>query len=263
MSWTREAILRTAAEWQAAPHDAVTVESSHLTLVLNEGDAEVRGFQGDDPSDLISEAVQCAGAYNALTVTFPVHDLTHPAGLADALRTQGAEDVETLDVIAFELNGGPKLDAPMDVLVERVDDPALLADVYEVDAHAFGRAVPAELFRRLDAEKLAAEVAAGAKRTEFRYLARVDGVPVGSAGITIDGDVARLWGGGVVTEFRGRGVYRALLAARLAEATKHGVTLALVKARTGTSSPILRRAGFTAYGTECHLRLVVPGVGEV
>ena len=69
-------------------------------------------------------------------------------------------------------------------------------------------------------------------------------------------------GGGVVTEFRGRGVYRALLAARMAEAAKRKATLALVKARTSSSSPILRRAGFTSYGTECHLRLIVPGVGE-
>jgi GNAT superfamily N-acetyltransferase len=61
---------------------------------------------------------------------------------------------------------------------------------------------------------------------------------------------ARLWGGGVVPEARGRGAYRAVLDARLRYAVDHGATLALVKGRVETSGPILRRAGFAAYGQE-------------
>jgi hypothetical protein len=38
--------------------------------------------------------------------------------------------------------------------------------------------------------------------------------------------------------------------ARLAIARSHGARLALVKGRVETSGPILRRAGFTAYGQE-------------
>jgi hypothetical protein len=36
----------------------------------------------------------------------------------------------------------------------------------------------------------------------------------------------------------------------MALAREHGATLALVKGRVETSGPILRRAGFTAYGEE-------------
>jgi GNAT superfamily N-acetyltransferase len=65
----------------------------------------------------------------------------------------------------------------------------------------------------------------------------------------VDG-VARLWGGVVTPPVRGRGVYRTMLDARLSYAVTHGATMALVKGRVDTSGPILRRAGFVAYGRE-------------
>ena len=39
--------------------------------------------------------------------------------------------------------------------------------------------------------------------------------PAGAGGHTLVGEVARLWGAGLVPAFRGRGVYRALAAACL------------------------------------------------
>jgi GNAT superfamily N-acetyltransferase len=73
---------------------------------------------------------------------------------------------------------------------------------------------------------------------------------VGTAGVTVAGPDARLWGGGVLPEARDRGVYRALLAARLEYAVERQCEIAIVKGRVDTSGPILRRAGFSAYGTE-------------
>ena len=80
--------------------------------------------------------------------------------------------------------------------------------------------------------------------------AYLGGAPVGAGGLEIVDGVARLWGGAVIESARGQGVYRGLLAARLSYAAEHGATMALVKARTDTSSPILLRAGFAAYGEE-------------
>ena len=71
--------------------------------------------------------------------------------------------------------------------------------------------------------------------------------PAGAGGYTLAGPVARLWGAAVVPAFRGRGIYRALVRARLAEAAPRGAALALVHAEP-TSSPILRRLGFGVYG---------------
>jgi GNAT superfamily N-acetyltransferase len=62
--------------------------------------------------------------------------------------------------------------------------------------------------------------------------------------------VARFWGTAVIPEFRGRGVYRALVHARMTDAKARGARLALVHAREKTSSPILQRLGFTVYGQQ-------------
>jgi GNAT superfamily N-acetyltransferase len=86
-------------------------------------------------------------------------------------------------------------------------------------------------------------------------VAYVNGRPVGSGGILLVDGVARLWGGVVVPSARGQGVYRAVLDARLAYAVRHGATMALVKGNVATSAPILRKAGFTAFGQEPFYRV--------
>lgn len=76
-----------------------------------------------------------------------------------------------------------------------------------------------------------------------------------AGGCGLVGEVARLWGAGTRTAFRGRGAYRLVLAERLRLAAAQGATLALVKGKVDTSGPILRRAGFAAYGEERAYRL--------
>ncbi|MFI0239986.1 GNAT family N-acetyltransferase [Streptomyces sp. NPDC016845] len=61
-------------------------------------------------------------------------------------------------------------------------------------------------------------------------------------------DFASLWGGGTVPEWRGRGVYRALVAFRARIATERGFAYVQVDA-TSYSRPILERLGFVALGT--------------
>lgn len=77
------------------------------------------------------------------------------------------------------------------------------------------------------------------------YLARVAGEPAGTAsGVTFERSIY-LMGGVVVPHLRGGGVYRALVAARLADARAAGVPLATTHARATTSMPILAKLGFT------------------
>ncbi|MBX3270649.1 MAG: GNAT family N-acetyltransferase [Sandaracinaceae bacterium] len=75
------------------------------------------------------------------------------------------------------------------------------------------------------------------------YLARIDGAPVGAASWAALPRSAYLGGAAVAPAFRGRGVYRALVAARLADARAHGYGLATTQAREATSAPILARLG--------------------
>jgi len=111
----------------------------------------------------------------------------------------------------------------------------------------FGGALPPDGQIEANAAKDAATVPAGEGGMLVAY---VDGVPSGSGGVTMADGVARLWGGVVVPSARGQGVYRAVLDARLSYAVAHGATMALVKGKIDTSAPILRRAGFAAYGQE-------------
>lgn len=61
-------------------------------------------------------------------------------------------------------------------------------------------------------------------------------------------DFASLWGGSTLAAWRGRGIYRALVAARARLAVARGVTYLQVDA-SDDSAPILRRLGFTAVTT--------------
>lgn len=72
------------------------------------------------------------------------------------------------------------------------------------------------------------------------------GEPLAGAGITAFDDLGFgfLWAGGTVPSGRGRGAYRAVLAARAAWAERRGLSLIGLYAREGTSGPIVDRLGF-------------------
>jgi GNAT superfamily N-acetyltransferase len=138
---------------------------------------------------------------------------------------------------------------PSGATVALVDDEAGIRMVHEVGARGFGSPQVTEEAMQRYVEEFRAARASG-HRTEFNFLALVDGKPAGTGGVSLIGDVVRLWGASVLPEFRGRGAYRALVAARLRHARASGARFALTKARTGTSGPILRRLGFHSHGVE-------------
>lgn len=76
------------------------------------------------------------------------------------------------------------------------------------------------------------------------FVARVGGRAAGSAAYLAAERSAYLMGGVVLPEFRGRGVYRALVAARLEHARRRGLALATSQAREQTAYPILAGLGF-------------------
>jgi ribosomal protein S18 acetylase RimI-like enzyme len=81
-------------------------------------------------------------------------------------------------------------------------------------------------------------------RRQRLYLASCDGVPAGVASYVAFPRSAYLLGAVVLPPFRGRGLYRALALARLADARARGIQLATCHARESSSAPILERLGF-------------------
>ena len=75
-----------------------------------------------------------------------------------------------------------------------------------------------------------------------------DVVCAGWLTLTPGSDFAGLWGGSTLAAWRGRGIYRALVAARARLARAHGVRFLQVDA-SDDSRPILERLGFVAITT--------------
>ena len=84
-----------------------------------------------------------------------------------------------------------------------------------------------------------------ADRRQRLFLASCGGAPAGVASYVAFPRSAYLLGAVVLPPFRGRGLYRALAGARLADARARGLALATCHAREATSAPILERLGFS------------------
>jgi GNAT superfamily N-acetyltransferase len=76
------------------------------------------------------------------------------------------------------------------------------------------------------------------------FVAYCDGVPAAAASYAPFTRSAYLMGGVVLPSYRGRGLYRALVQARMDHARARGITLATSHARESTSAPILEKLGF-------------------
>ena len=70
----------------------------------------------------------------------------------------------------------------------------------------------------------------------FFYMSEIDGVSAGGGMMSIHEGVASLGGTGTLPEFRNRGVQKALLLARLAQAAESGCDLAMVATMPGSGS---------------------------
>jgi GNAT superfamily N-acetyltransferase len=181
-------------------------------------------------------------------VVMGLRDATRPEGLEAHLVDRGGELAETLAILARPLTALADLDVPGDVEIRVVDDLETLRDWDRIGVEVFGGTLrtEAELESSLEEEG----------RSPMLVAYR-DGVALGTGGYAVAEDVLRLWGGAVLAEARGTGAYRALLDNRLRAGREAGCAMALVKGRVETSAPVLRRAGFTAYGEERAYRLAV------
>ncbi|MEZ4297887.1 MAG: GNAT family N-acetyltransferase, partial [Polyangiaceae bacterium] len=76
------------------------------------------------------------------------------------------------------------------------------------------------------------------------FLARHEGTPAAASAYTALDRSAYLMGAVTLSSFRGRGLYRALVSARLSHAAAGGLALATSVAMESTSAPILAALGF-------------------
>ena len=250
-------VQEASAAWTWISADAEVADADDYVLVRQpawfQHPVELASVKatGRSAADVLDEALSTARGWGASYAVVWVR-LDAPSGWEDAVRGRGGRPDETLDVLARPLAAGelPELSARDDVDVRWSLDLQTQRDGVRVGAEVFGGTVPADDVLEREVADHRADEREGRGGMAVAY---VEGRPVGSAGLTVDrahpGD-ARLWGGAVVEDMRGRGVYRALLDARLRRGLDRGCDLALVKGRVQTSGPILRRAGFDVFGQE-------------
>jgi GNAT superfamily N-acetyltransferase len=236
-----------------APDDAEVVEGDGFTIVrLPEHfawDLSVLAFTPTGPLGAAVDAVvERARAFEVPLLDWEV-GLAAPAGLAAELAARGGQVKLTLEVLARDLSlEVPALPPPTaDLTMRWATDFETARDGSAVAVTGFGGMLPPDERIEARAAKDAASVPAGGGGMLVAY---VDGTPAGFGDLSLVDGVARLSGGVVVPAERGRGIYRALLEARLSYAAAHGATIALVKGNVRTSAPILRKAGFTSFGEE-------------
>lgn len=261
---TPEDVAAASAAWLWFPDDATVYSTEELLLVgwppAFGTPPTVLHLAADDEDDVDrllvdADARARSWGYDALDVRVP---LGAPEPLRETLEDLDGTVVETVDVHALDLAPGtPDLDVPADVEMRWQLDEPTTRDHLTVSAAAFGEG---ELPDEERIRELAVDAAlAHREGLGAAAVAYLDGRPVGTGGLTLaEGEAGRfalLWGAGVVPDARGRGGYRAVLAARLQYAVEHDAAFALVKGRVETAAPILRRAGFTAYGQELTYRL--------
>lgn len=253
MSLSATTVASASAAWVWIPEGATVVEGDEYSIVrLPDYFDHNLGVLAFQPAGSLAAAVDAvldrASSFGLPELQWEVR-LGQPDGLVAELRSRGAKLKLTLDVLASDLRqGAPQLPPPAaDVTVRWATDFETSRDGSMVGVTGFGGALPPDDRIEENAARDAATVPAGEGGLLVAY---VDAVPVGAGGVIIVDGVARLWGGAVVPSARGQGAYRAVLEARLSYAAAHGATMALVKGNVATSAPILRKAGFAAFGQE-------------
>jgi ribosomal protein S18 acetylase RimI-like enzyme len=169
-----------------------------------------------------------------------VHPSARPADLGDRLAASGVNPVETAIGMSLELDGWEPTPTPPAVAYREVlDEDELLAyHRLTVSYWELGQADAAAV------EELQRALEPG-RTPGHRYLAFVDGVPVGKGYVSLAGPpgVASLYGMSVLPEARGRGIAGGLTAVLLGRARDAGCSRAVLHS-SELAVGVYRRAGF-------------------
>jgi GNAT superfamily N-acetyltransferase len=193
-----------------------------------------------DSADAVIAAQVRYFAARGTPVEWKLYDYDQPADLARRLLAAGfVADDEELMLVAETAAIDSEVRLPDGVRVDLVTDQAGVEAMMAVHDLAFTGHPSPELGERLATQLIQAPELAQ------MVVATASGVPVSAARVEfIPGtDFAGLWGGGTVPAWRGRGIFRALVAYRAGLAAARGYRYLQVDALPA-SRPILQRLGF-------------------
>ena len=208
------------------------------------GYRDLAGLTGDELDALIARQVRVF-AGRGESFEWKLHGHDQPVDLAARLVAHGfvPEDIETV-VIApvVEITGDVR--APDGVTVREVTERRDLERIGAAEEAIWHDGRQAWLADNLDAERSVDPDAIAI------VVAEAGGEVVCAGWIRFESgtDFATLWGGGTLPEWRGRGIYHAVVALRANLAAARGFRYLQVDA-SSDSRPILERLGFVAVTT--------------
>ncbi|MGA7910165.1 MAG: GNAT family N-acetyltransferase [Candidatus Dormiibacterota bacterium] len=206
--------------------------------------------RAEEVDDVIQEA-RASVSPRHLPLMWILDPETRPADFAERLLAHGARpDPHSAESKVMVLASDATVDAPQ-VAGLRITEALADAEAFQQADRANTEAFEADSLGD-DPHRVAARerrrrnlLAAG---NRYLLLASVDGEPAGSGSLGLyPPDGAKMNGGAVRPKFRGRGVYRALVAARVEIARSAGVP-GLAVWGGDMSRPILERLGFQVVG---------------
>ncbi|MFD3697889.1 GNAT family N-acetyltransferase [Streptomyces sp. NPDC058646] len=200
--------------------------------------------EGTADAEIAAQVAYFAGGGEPSGFEWKLYGHDRPADLGQRLRAAGLvpEPAETLLVgRAADLAELPA-EPPEGITLRVVTDEAGVDLMMEVHAAAFGTERP-----HIRAQMLS--LLTHAPDTVAAVLAMAGDTPVSAARMEMPrgASFAGLWGGGTVPQWRGRGIYRALVAHRARIAAGRGIPYLQVDA-SDDSRPILERLGFGVLG---------------
>ena len=234
-------------------HDGpiVRIVGSHVGRIRAPRDVGVTGAELDRLIARQRDYFQARG--QGVEWKVRAHDL--PADLPERLIAAGfapEEQAAVLLGVSEEVAAEPVL--PDGAVLRRVSEDEDLRRIADQQSEVFG------IDLSWIAADLIARVSAGPDQITI-LVVEADGRFVSSAWSMYEpgSDYVALLGGSTLPGWRGRGLYRALIAARAQEAAARGFRLLHVDA-SPASAPILRRCGFHQITTSMHYQVEAPRV---
>jgi GNAT superfamily N-acetyltransferase len=187
------------------------------------------------------EAVRAHGRSALVWLTGPDHPWLGDALVQRGLLHEDSSALESTET-AMVMLGDPGERANA-VMVSVVDSYDAFVTSTDVEAIAFGAS--GDELRATRAQNADRWNDYASDHANRRWNAAIDGQVVGTAAGAFGEGGLNLFGGAVLPEARGNGVYRALVQARWEAAVRHGTPALTVQAGR-MSRPVLEKLGFTA-----------------
>jgi len=243
VNWPLELAENANTHTPLGPDDARLV-TARFVLWMGRGDtwnvAQRFRLQPDEVEAVRAEIRAALRARGRNRCAWEVGSHATPADLVDRLYAVGLVDDDPPVQVGMVLDRPPAQAVPEGVEVRRVTTVQELNEAGRIAAVAFGGPFePQDEYTPRDDDVV--------------YLAYADGRPVARASAAFGEHGVTLFGGATLPEARGRGAYRALVAARWADAVARGKPL-LVTQASPLSRPILARLGFREV---CRIRALV------